>query len=233
MDGVELASRFSYMPNKLGYCGPLSEKIFLDYIENKKNKAKIKESLKRFEGLYPYLQIIAKKNKKSPFDYDVVEAYWIGNSLLEKITKNDLKILIKKLTRRGLPVFIAKKLIENIPSGVNAQHSFNVFFVGVGMITGSVKTTLKNMCSCMISYGSVKKIEKNALLVSYIPIIRKKEAFVYGKKTEKRIKYDKRMIKTIKKNDVVAFHWDLAVKILSKKEQTNLKKYTTRNINSI
>ena len=45
-------------------------------------------------------------------DYDVVEAYWLGNPILEKFEDDDMKEIIEKLMSRGLPKSIGKDLIK-------------------------------------------------------------------------------------------------------------------------
>lgn len=222
MDGLKLCCQFSYVPNKLRYCGPdKADKVLKDYILFNKNKDKVRNLLKRFEALYPYLELIAEKNRKRPFDYDVVEAYWLGNDLLENINTDDIKKLIKNMTKRGLPAFIAEKLIKKMPAGLLPHHSFHVFFVGVGALTKRLENTVKNMDKCRISWA--KAIDRNTAEYSPISI---KNKFVFGEKQRTKIKG----FFKIKKQDDIALHWDFAVKKLDKKELAALKKYTLYNI---
>src|SRR3989344_3302055 len=112
MNGTELALRFSYITNHLQYCGPHeASKQFLEYLQHKNNEELVHQSIRKFEGLYPYLLTIAEKHKRDLFDYEVVEAYWIGNHLLDAFTEDVLKGIIKKLMQRGLPSSIGKELI--------------------------------------------------------------------------------------------------------------------------
>jgi len=39
----------------------------------------------RFLGAWPYLSLIAAANARDPLDADVVEAYWVGNRLLDNV----------------------------------------------------------------------------------------------------------------------------------------------------
>src|SRR3989338_10707502 len=159
MKGIELAARFSYITNSLRFCGPEeASKQFLQYLDKRNNEKKVKDSLLKFEGLYPYLSTIAEKNNKDIFDYEVVEAYWIGNKLLDNITDEDNKKIIRKLMQRGLPKSIGLDLIKNLPSGLVPHHNFNVMYVGVGRLTGSVETNLQNMDNYRISYGKVLEV---------------------------------------------------------------------------
>jgi len=239
MDGIEFAARFSYITNFLRFCGPEEASTqFLEYIKNKKNSEEIKESLKRFEGLYPYLSAIAEKHNKNFYDYDVVEAYWIGNKLLDSFEDDDLKIIIKKLMQRGLPKSIGTKLIKNLPSGFAPHHNFNVFYVGVGRTTGSVETTLQNMDNCRTSWGYVIEVQCNSLIVKTQSLKKIKNKFYLDEEQTKTAVYLKEMLPEIKNGDVVVLHWGFAPIILEEKQVENLKKYTNlvldvmNNINS-
>ena len=98
MEDLILASRYSLAPNLLNLCGPSN---FVKSLENRK-KAEIKKKLRNFESYYSYISLIGKKNSKSPFDKEVVEAYWIGNKLLEKVTENDMrKLILHKFTGKA------------------------------------------------------------------------------------------------------------------------------------
>ena len=175
MKGIELAARFSYITNSLRFCGPKkASKQFLQYLSKKNNEQKVKDSLLKFEGLYPYLSAIAEKNNKDIFDYEVIEAYWIGNKLLDNFTNEDNKTIIKKLMQRGLPKSIGENLINNLPSGLLPHHNFNVMYVGVGRVTGSVETNLQNMDNCRISWGKVLEVLQDKLLVQSNLLIKNK-----------------------------------------------------------
>ncbi|MFH1053776.1 MAG: DUF6390 family protein [Candidatus Woesearchaeota archaeon] len=219
MKGIELCLRFSYITNRLRYCGPEeANKAFLEYLDNKDNEDQVKEMLGRFEGLLPYLSTIAEKHNKQPFDFDVVEAYWIGNSLLENFNKEEMKQLIDKLMERGLPKSIGEKVKENIPNKSFPHHSFNVYIVGVGNLTGSVEATKENMEKCRISSAEVMKIENN-----------NNKLFVKTETGEKEIDFMPLMLPEIKVGDIVAIHWDFAPLILTNNQVKNLKKYSIKN----
>ncbi|MDD3887397.1 MAG: DUF6390 family protein [Patescibacteria group bacterium] len=82
------ACRYSLVPHRLGLCGPKKScaDIFVNYsLKGKGNKKEIKKILKNFKAVYFYCKQIAKANKISdPLSEEVLEAYWIGNDLLEK-----------------------------------------------------------------------------------------------------------------------------------------------------
>jgi hypothetical protein len=95
MDSFELAARYSFMPNKLKYCGPEdTDQILFDYVKGKADKRAVKQILEQFNALYLYLNLIAKHNNKDVFDNEVVEAYWLGNKLLDNVPPEYIKNLI-------------------------------------------------------------------------------------------------------------------------------------------
>jgi hypothetical protein len=227
MNGTELALRFSYITNSLRFCGPEEAKEqFLQYLDKKDNEDKVKESLLKFEGLRPYFSSIAEKAKKDCFDYKVIEAYWIGNELLDNFNDRDMKEIIVKLMLRGLPSSIADKLIHNLPSGLVPYHNFNVMYVGVGNLTGSVEKTLPNMDNCRISWGKVVEVLQDKLLVQTNLLIKNNNKFELKENERKTAVYLPQMLSNVKKDDVVALHWGFAPLILTEEQLKNLEKYT-------
>jgi hypothetical protein len=244
-DGYELAARFSYITNALNYCGPKdNHKEFYNYIIGKKDdsasdlsgsstslKDSILHSIKRFEALYPYLKFIAEKTGKDILDYEVVEAYWIGNRLLEQFSKEDMNKLVLMLISRGLPKSLGDKLILQMPKLGIPYHTFHVFYIGVGNVTGHVETTLQNMDNCRISVGKILDIVEGHLIVETDSLI-EKEGKLWLINDTKTIIYDKKMLPSIGVDDTVAIHWGFACKILSEIEIDNIKKYTLRALDA-
>src|SRR3989344_9376048 len=113
MDSIELLARFAYQPNALNYCGPSdANKVLRQYIIHKDNTEETKKTLMKFEALKPYIGYIAERTGKDFFNYDVIEAYCLGNSLLGNFTKVDL---IEITNRLKLPDSISKNIIKNMP----------------------------------------------------------------------------------------------------------------------
>lgn len=235
MDGVRLATLFSYMPNKLQYCGPGDvSAVFCDYLKTNANKNKVKSLLTRFEALYPYLEVISKKNNKDLFDYEVVEAYWLGNKLAE-LDKKAAVNLIEMLTKRGLVESLAKELIKKIEDldaeTIPLTHLFNVIFVGVGAVTQSVPTIIENMEKCRISWGKICEIQDSSLIVEHNKLKKQGNKYFIAENIEKKkVDYDNNFFDDLKIGDEVAIHWDLAVKKLDSRELADLKNYTQKVI---
>ncbi|MFH1781232.1 MAG: DUF6390 family protein [Patescibacteria group bacterium] len=82
------AVKYSIVPHELGFCGPDQDctRIFQDYIDNRPvDEGRIRELMEQFKGVHHYCEMIARANDiEDPLDERVLEAYWIGNDLLEK-----------------------------------------------------------------------------------------------------------------------------------------------------
>lgn len=93
-EGIIRCSRYAFGPNRLHYCGPDANREILSYIGEGKGDAGLISLLKEFATMYPYLDFISRVNKIfDPFVEQVVEAYWLGNSLLAKVNKQHFMII--------------------------------------------------------------------------------------------------------------------------------------------
>ena len=118
--------------------------------------------------MFPYLRLIAYENNISdPLDRRVVEAYWIGNELLENVSMKQLyrwlleeQGLKKKFTRRDLELVVGK-----IPQGAKVHHSFHVFNIFRHARWSGAVRVLETMNNCMISWGKIKAKESNTIKV--------------------------------------------------------------------
>ena len=232
MEDLRLAAKYSFMPNRLKYCGPAdADRILYDFVLGKQNSVLIKDIMEQFHGLYLYLELIGRKNNLEPFDRRVIESYWIGNGLIENVGIDNIKnLILKEFTKRGLPQSSANQLVKKIPVNVVPHHSFHVFHIH--SITGKLLPTIGNLDSCRISAGRVKEILDGKVTVEYRPLIAE-EILQLGSLTEKEIVYDRGFIKDLKINDFVSIHWNFAVEKLNQERVENLEKYTRRNIDAM
>ncbi|MBT4352701.1 hypothetical protein HOD20_09275 [archaeon] len=233
MDPITFVTKYSFITNKLKYCGPDDSYIkFLEYIKNPNEKlaSEIRNYMKRFEGLYPYLDLISKKTNLDFLSEKVVEAYWIGSDLLDDFDENDLKEMITALSKRGLPKSYAKKLCDGVPKGMVPHHSFNVIYVGVGKVTGSVEFNIDNINNCLIRWGKVKKINENKVTLSHQPYIFENKKMILSNEKEDEFEYLPEFIDELKIGDNVSHHWNVVVDKLTDSQKKNLIKYTNKNV---
>lgn len=233
MENYKLAAKYSFMPNRLKYCGPEdSDQILHDFVAEGSNFEAVKDILEQFYALRLYLGLIAKNNRCSPFDKKVIEAYWIGNELVENVKKEEIKnLILRDFTKKGLPKSSAEQLAETVPANALPHHSFHVFHIH--SISGKILPTVGNLDKCRISTGKVKEIKDGKLVVEYKPVILEDNKLNYGKITEKEVQFNKKFSPGLKKGDFVSLHWDFAVEKLTKEQVANLEKYTKRNMDAM
>ena len=235
MEGLELSAAFALAPNSKSYCGkPSFRKAFAAYLREKngKTRAALEKSLKRFTAHYAYLQLIASSNGRKPFDRRVTEALWVGNSLLEKVPKENIAALIaKEFSGRGkLPAKTARALAASLPDGFVPHHSFHVLYLHT--ITGVIEPSVKNADSCRISWGTVVSTDRESAVIRSQKLVRKegKLSLVSCLKRMKLCCAGINLTGGIAKGDIVACHWGFAVMRLSKPQAVRLEKYTRANI---
>jgi hypothetical protein len=148
---LKLACQFALPPNSLGYCGSKTGTQKLKNCRDGKSCAGVEKELKKFIVLWPYLKTIAEITKKSPFDYEVVEAYCLGNDLLKKVELKHYSLLLKNFKKQGVPNWLVKELKNNPLKKFIPTHAFQVLFVGVGRASGSVPFNRNTVNKCLIT----------------------------------------------------------------------------------
>lgn len=130
--GLKKACLYALPPHQLGYCGPRQKEkssLISDFINGREtNKRKVRNILDKEFIVSGYYKMIAQAHKLDPFDERVVEAYWLGNELLDKF-------------------FEAGKIIP--------YHLWHVLVVG--SISGRIKFDDFKRDQCRISWGRVIK----------------------------------------------------------------------------
>ena len=231
MQGVQLAARFSIATNRLRYCGPAEAEpaLFRTIVEGKDLEAS-RHALLRFEALEPYLRAIAAKHGRDVLDHDVVEAYWIGNRLLDAFTREDFQGILDTLVKRGLPRPMAARLGEALPDRPLPHHVFHDAFVGVGNVTGHVETTLPNMEACRPAWARVTRVEGGSLHLEK-PVLRLDgRRLEIGPAERETVAYDPRFLPGVSAGDTVALHWNWPALVLDEDQAANLREYTERSL---
>lgn len=237
--GILRCARYAFMPNRLHFCGPDKNRDLFYYAQGLEIDGGLKLILKEFQTLYPYLDFIARANKiRDVFDERVVEAYWLGNNLLENIEKNKLYYhladnlgLKKKLSR-----LLLKQVIDKIPLGAKPHHSFHVFNVWKRTGNLDVMHTLNSMDLCRVSWGQIKKVDWPNLKVESQPLTLAKDRLKLSEPVSRNILAqinNAGFINRPKIGDWISFHWDFACEVLNKRQVNNLKKYTQESISLV
>jgi hypothetical protein len=231
MNGVQLGARFSIATNRLQYCGPAeAAPLLYQAITSETGHAEAARALAGFEALMPYLEFIADKTGRPPFDAEVVEAYWIGNALLDAFEREDFLRLLRALTLRGLPRSAAQRLADHLPSRPLPHHLFHVAFVGVGMVTGHVPTTLANMESCRPAWAEVLEAKEGRLRLRGPVLAFQGNELGWGPDQERSLPYDPKVLPGIQPGDSVTVHWGWPALKLSSTQRETLEKYSQRSL---
>lgn len=238
LKGLSLCSRYSYPPNSLSLCGPDKQNDLFSYASSGKSDKGTLEILSQFSTLYPYLNLIAYENNiPDPFDPRVVEAYWLGNKLLNNVPLRqfashltDRLLLKKKIKKNKLD-----KIFDTLDAGALPSHAFHV--TNIYKRTGhfDIPHTIETMDACLINWGRVIKIEMGCLEIETqaLNVIDNKLTFKQKKRT---IMYQgKKDIYTVKINqhDWVSYHWGYLCHKLTKPHLNNLIYYTNQAINLV
>ncbi len=237
--GLLLCAKYAIAPNFFGYCGPDENKNLVDHLNYQQADQELRYLLKDFETLFPYLQLIARDNHiENPFDYRVVEAYWIGNSLLKNIKRYSWQSFFDEKLR--LEKKLAPKVYQAIKSKINRlsflpHHAFHV--LNVFKTTGRELNIqiIRAMDQCRIGWGKVHsyklavrriRLETQQLAVSNqqltinTPIIKEIRLDYHGKQ----------FIRDLRVGDWVSFHWGMVCDRLTTGQIKNLEYYTQKAI---
>ena len=232
IDGTIMFARYAFMPNRLGYCGSDDNKTLFDYCAAKHTDPGLVFILQKFQAAYPYLRLIAHSNHIfDPFDARVVEAYWLGNELLDQVEVAQFYTSLRDRFAKQLDPKTLDYLLSKPPLGARPFHNFHVF--DVHSRTGILEHSLDTMENCRIGWGRVKEIEATHLVVEHQPLVLEYGQLKLGESTEKRVLRQIDGIDFVTNcqvGDTVSFHWDWACEVLSPRQVRNLEKYTNYHL---
>lgn len=163
--GATRFARFAYPPNALGLCGPDDARAVLEYAATGVVDAGLGELARGFEGAWPYLELIARSSGISdPLDDAVVEAYWVGNALSDRVGLFDLGRDMEERFR-GRSGIAWKRIAAAVTAGVPVCHGFHVFAVypWIGLLrSGAGEHALEVLDRCRIRWGRVVSVDDRA-----------------------------------------------------------------------
>lgn len=240
IDGAILAARHSFMPNRLGYCGPDENDVLLDACLSNKPSQQLIKALKGFQAAYPYLRFIAQSlGADDPFDYRAVEAYWIGNDALQRISPGDFYDHLRERLKEKFPKEQIRKLFEARPYAAFPHHALHVFnaFSTMGTVRDSLANASgpddevgKMMDKCRISWGRIIGADdRGNLSVEYEPVLRRDGKLSLGNPVKTSVLAEaqgRSFVNGAREGDWISFHWGFACTVLTPTQVANLRKYT-------
>lgn len=236
MDGLLRCSRYAFGPNRLHYCGPDANREIFAYIQESHEDMGLKHILEEFKTMYPYLDMIARANRiKDAFDNRVVEAYWIGNSLLETADRKNLfrhlhedQRVKKRLEKKSFDV-----VIDKVYKGAAPHHSFHV--LNIWKRTGHLdqEHNLETLDSCLVKSGKIVSLEGPFVTL-------KTEVLAYsegklGLSEPQQLKISRPFeadidIESLQVGDLVTYHWGVICEPISEQQAKILTKYTAQHL---
>ena len=220
------------MPNRLSYCGGDDNKALFDYCAANQTDRGLVFILQKFQAALPYLKLIAHSNHiPDPFDPKVVEAYWIGNELLDRVDLAQFYGSLHERFARQLNPKALGWLLSKPSLGAQPHHSFHVF--DVHSRTGTLTNSLDTMESCRIGWGVVKEIGETHFIVDHQPLVLENGKLRMGDLRKKRVLRQingASFITDCQVGDYISFHWDWACDKIAQKQVQNLESYTRHHI---
>lgn len=219
--GPELFFRYAQPPNRLGYCGPnRGDEIAVAASGDSLPFEEAVTLALAFDGAWPYLELIARLTGRDPLSRSVVEAYWVGNELLDQIDLHDWghSISDRFKTRAGTRW---PAVGEALNRGGSPTHAFHVFCVypWVGLLReGFSGPALEVLDRCRISVGKVVTCEGELAVVRRRPLIWEYDNLRLGAPIEEPF----RATSDVHPGDVVSLHWDYICQRLDPRQQQRL-----------
>jgi len=224
--GALLFARYAYPPNELGYCGPEGASALL----RPDATAVIERRARQFEGAWCYLEFIAESaGIPDPLDPRVVEAYWVGNELLED---GDPGALVHRLRDRfrgqdgGTWREAAGRAV--------AHHSFQVYEVYPWarlLASDGNPVALSVLEKCRIRSGVVSRVDGESATVHSRPLLWNGSAWETGPIREEAVRWSaggRSTLEGLSPGDRVSLHWDWVCDLLTEDQATLIESLEAR-----
>jgi Family of unknown function (DUF6390) len=232
--------RYAYPPNALGYCGPADFAAFREYAVAGVVDRGLVQLAQAFAGAWPYLELIAAGcGIPDPLDRRVVEAYWVGNALLDQVPVTEIgdsmQDRFRHRTGSNFPF-----LAEGVLAGGVPHHSFAVFCVypWTGLLGDDrkAKHALMVLDRCRIRWGKVTAVQGDQATVEYRPLCWNGRLLTLGEPATEtaRLALDGSAITDgIGPGDWVALHWDWICDRLTQRQLRALRDFTVRHLDLV
>jgi hypothetical protein len=234
MSGAALFARYAFPPNELGYCGPDGAQVLLEQGLDGSDEEEIARRARLFDGAWPYLEIIAASaGIADPLDSRVVEAYWIGNELLDLVDPAacvaELRRLFSGQVTSGL----------GTAGGAVPHHSFHVFTVypWVAMLgRGNDAAAVSILEQCRIRWGTVTGVDGERATVVSEPLTVVGGALRLGAPREESVRWSAggtSLVRNLADGDLVSLHWDWVCDRLDAERVAALQHWSKAGTNTL
>lgn len=227
VSGALTFARFAAPPNVLGYCGGADSDALVGHLTVGLDGPELVQLCRAFEGAWPYLRLIAHSaGLEDPLDPRVVEAYWLGNRLLDAVSPRafaeDLEQRFRPRTGKGEWPWLAAKPA----AGARPHHSFHVLEVmpRIGMLrAGQIAAILPAMEQCLIRPATVVSTGDGGLAAAVRPLIVRDGRLAFGPPMEQRVAAAD---EAMHPGDAIAVHWGWSCGRLTAGQARRLERVT-------
>lgn len=240
MNALQRAAAYAVKPNEFGRCGPHNAHAILsEYVNNpaSHDEMEIRQLLSQFEVAMPNYKLIASANGISdPLDPRVIEAYWLGNELIENVSAADVRTLISNdveqsgWSKHQIAIMFAAITMKS----AKPHHCLSVlyYYVFSGRNFAKQDDFKRRMDICRAASGRVVEVMPDKLIVAYNPLAFSGTEIV-GLGSEANKAVDRGFIKDVTVGDMVSFHLDYGIEKLDEASVARLEHYTRSTITSI
>lgn len=227
--GALLFARYAYPPNELGYCGPAGAADLL----RSDLPGEIARRARGFEGAWAYLEFLSH-GRPDPLDVAVVEAYWVGNSLLDS---SDFSDLVGFLRER----FVGQKggTWESAAGRALPHHSFQVYEVypwaALLRRTGS-PAAVSVLDRCRIRTGKIRSVEGERATVISHPLVWDGSALAAGPPRAESVAWSvdgRSLLPGLSPGDRVTLHWDWVCDVITDEQADRLETLEERRLRAV
>lgn len=231
LDGPQLFARYAFMPNRLTYCGGDDNRALFDYCQAGITDRGLHELLRQFAGAMPYLRLIARCNHIADlFDRRVIEAYWLGNELLQGVEARSLYDSLRERFKKQMKADVLDLVLGKAPAGARPHHSFHVIEV---CPRNGWPQTLDFMDNCRIAWGQVTAVNGATLTASVKPLKVAGNNLALAPPENREIKRQlegQGFVNDVAAGDWISIHWGWACQILNEQQVANLERWTAYHL---
>lgn len=235
--GEVLFARYAFPPNELGYCGTGDGRELLDLTSGiGAGPAEVAAHARRFDGAWPYLEMIASSSGiDDPLDVRVVEAYWVGNALLDAVDPAYFAGEVRRhfATQSGADW---NSLDGVQPRSAVPHHCFHVFVIypWMGILRrGHRGPALRVLDGCRIRWGQVVSVGNEHLQVSCQSLTWDGSTLGLGEprvETARWADSGRSLSAAVTSGAWVSLHWDWVCDVLTAPQVEALRDFTTRQL---
>jgi Family of unknown function (DUF6390) len=237
--GPLLFARYAYPPNALGLCGADTPRTLLQYSDAGVSDGGLAELARTFDGAWPYLELIAGANGlDDPLDTRVVQAYWVGNELLDRVRPG---VLVHHVDDRfrGRLGRAREHVVASVAAGAVPHHCFHVFAVypWLGLLrSGIVDEPLRILDQCRTTAAVVQSVDLDTAEVLARPLCWDGTGLQLGEPEPRIVRWRDgglSFVPGLKPGDRVSLHWDFVCDRLEPRAQVALEYATARALAAV